>query len=26
MQRGADFVEKATGKKINMKDFVSNDF
>lgn len=26
MQRGADFVEKATGKKINMKDFVGNDY
>ncbi len=26
MQRGADFVEKATKKKINMKDYVSNKY
>lgn len=26
MQKGADFVEKATQKKINMKDFVSNKY
>ncbi|MDD4974413.1 MAG: ABC transporter substrate-binding protein [Bacteriovorax sp.] len=26
MQKGADFVAANTGKKINMKDFVSNDY
>lgn len=26
MQKGADFVSGAIGKKINMKDFVSNDY
>lgn len=26
MQKGADFVEKVIGKKLNMKDFVSNDY
>ncbi len=26
MQKGADFVGQATGKKVNMKDFVSNDY
>jgi ABC-type nitrate/sulfonate/bicarbonate transport system substrate-binding protein len=26
MQKGADFVEGNTGKKINMKDYVSNDY
>lgn len=26
LQKGADFVEKTTGKKVKMKDFVSNEY